>query len=218
MLEFLKNDQKARKAEKSKEGEEEALQAGADALTILKSQHREIEELFSRVESAYESDARGAEDIFSELATRIDLHTQLEEKIFYPEAADVDNDAVVKAYEEHTIVKELLRKLERGQGGTEVFKARVAVLKELFEHHVEEEENELFPKCEKELGDEALKDLGVRIQTMMSRAVRSTPKRKAAATRKARSTKAKAKTTSKSQAKRKAPATKAKKKAKKRRR
>jgi hemerythrin-like domain-containing protein len=218
MLEFLKNDQKGKKAEKSKEGADEALQAGADALSILKSQHREIEELFSRVESAYESDARGAEDIFSELAAKIDLHTQIEEKIFYPEAADIDNDAVVKSFEEHAIVKELLRKLERGQGGTEVFKARVSVLKELIEHHVEEEENDLFPKCEKELGDEALKDIGARIQAMMSRGVRSTPKRKAAATRKARPTKAKGKAASKSQAKKKAPAAKAKKKSKKRRR
>lgn len=133
------------------------------ATDFLEHQHREVEKLFEQIESA-EGKGREQRTLFNELAEKIENHAKIEEKIFYPEGREVDEDITLEAYEEHALVRTMVQKIKKTRTTDETFKARVSLLKELIEHHVEEEEEEYFPKCEKEFGSERLEELGLELE------------------------------------------------------
>src|SRR5829696_3585210 len=141
----------------TKEGEELM-----DAFSLLKADHRKVEELFSQLESA-----RGQAKlrVFEQIKTELELHTHIEEKIFYPalEKPKQTHDLTLEAYEEHDVVKKLLKELSRAKTATDEWEAQAKVLQENVEHHVQEEENELFEKAESALGEEELDQLGERM-------------------------------------------------------
>ncbi|HEX8232334.1 MAG TPA: hemerythrin domain-containing protein [Caulobacteraceae bacterium] len=122
---------------------------GTDAIALLKQDHREVEELFSKFE------ATGGEKTKAKLAAQICLelkvHTQIEEEIFYPRSREeeVEGDLVDEAVVEHQAAKRLIAEIEAGDPGDEMWEAKVKVLKEMVEHHVQEEEKELFPEAKK---------------------------------------------------------------------
>jgi hemerythrin superfamily protein len=130
-----------------------------DAFNLLKTDHRKVEELFSELESA-----RGQAKlrVFEQIKTELDLHAELEEKLFYPalEKPEQTHDLALEAYEEHAVVKNLLRQLSRGKTADDEWQAQVKVLQENVEHHVEEEENELFKKAKSVLSREEIDELG----------------------------------------------------------
>jgi hemerythrin-like domain-containing protein len=138
------------------------------AFDLLKADHRKVEELFTQLESA--SGARKL-SVFNQIKTELELHTQLEEKIFYPalEEPEETHDLVLEAYEEHAMVKKLLRELSRARTANEEWQSKTKVLQENVEHHVEEEENELFPKADQALSDEELDELGQRMEAEKGR-------------------------------------------------
>jgi hemerythrin superfamily protein len=140
-----------------------------NAVDFLKSQHREVEEIFKAIEEAGDRAIKKKESLFEQLAEKLTLHAKIEESIFYPAAQDADKDLVLEAAEEHANVKSMIRKLHRIEASDETFMAKITVLKELVRHHVEEEEEELFPKCEKALGEEALLELGSQLQVKFER-------------------------------------------------
>ena len=120
------------------------------ALELLMTDHRKVEDLFSQ----YEDEKDGDEDTRRRLAQRIcaelKVHTQLEEELFYPflreNLEDDDMDLVEEAQVEHNSAKDLIEQIE---GATEIddeYNAKVKVLGEYIRHHVNEEENEIFPK------------------------------------------------------------------------
>jgi hypothetical protein len=116
------------------------------AIEMLESQHREVEDLFEQFEEA-KGTKKG--DIFLQLADKLAVHAAIEEKHFYPAAkADQTEDLLLEAAEEHLAVKRLIADLLKMDAKDETFEAKVAVLKEQVEHHVEEEEEELFPAVE----------------------------------------------------------------------
>ena len=130
------------------------------ATELLKQDHDEVEELFERFESAEGGEKLSiAQEIFQEL----ELHTQLEEDIFYPairsEVPDTE-DEVKEGLEEHHVAKQLIQELQGMQPSDEQYEAKMTVLKENVLHHVEEEEGEMFPEVEKGLGNERLTALG----------------------------------------------------------
>lgn len=133
-----------------------------DAISYLKSQHREVEELFAQIENAENSKQK--KTLFAEVARKLEHHAKIEEKFFYPEGEDVDEDATLEAYEEHEVMRGLIRKIKKTSPGDETFMAKVTVLKEIVEHHVEEEEEEYFPECQKEFGREKLEELGEQLE------------------------------------------------------
>ena len=139
-----------------------------DAFNLLKADHRKVEELFSQLESA-----RGQAKlrVFEQIKMELDLHTHIEEKIFYPalEKPKQTHDLTLEAYEEHDVVKKLLRELSRAKTATEEWEAQAKVLQENVEHHVEEEENELFPKAQEALGEEDIEALGERMEAEKER-------------------------------------------------
>ena len=130
-----------------------------DAFNLLKADHRKVAELFDQLES---SNGKAKLKVFEQIKTELELHTHIEEKIFYPalEKPRETHDLTLEAYEEHDVVKKLLRQLSRAKSADDEWDAQAKVLRENVEHHVEEEENELFEKAESALGEEKIEALG----------------------------------------------------------
>jgi len=110
-----------------------------DAIALLKADHRKVEELFAKFENAKGDGVkrRLAEEICLELT----VHTRIEEDIFYPACkGKIEEDLLDEAYVEHDGAKVLIAEIEGGGPGEEFYDAKVKVLSEMIEHHVEEEE------------------------------------------------------------------------------
>lgn len=144
--------------------------AGApDAIEILTSQHREVDALFEELEKAGDRAHKTKQKLAQKIAEKLTAHARLEEKHFYPAAKEADEALVAEAAEEHFGVKNMLQRLAKAKPGSEEFDARVTVLKELVEHHVKEEEQDLFPKCREALGAEKLTAMGIAIAQAMAK-------------------------------------------------
>jgi hemerythrin-like domain-containing protein len=126
------------------------------ATQLLEKQHRKVESIFKKLEDG----SPDAEKLALELANDLVAHMTIEQDIFYPAIREVDEDLVLESYEEHALAEVALKRLLAIAPDDGAWKARVVALKELIEHHVQEEEQELFPKVEKALGEERLNELG----------------------------------------------------------
>jgi hemerythrin superfamily protein len=131
-----------------------------NALELLIAQHREVDALFAAYEEAGDKAYRTKEKIYEKIAEKLRLHAELEEKHFYPSAERADTALVREAEEEHQVLKEMLAKIDELAAEDSTFDAKVTVLKELVEHHVREEERELFPGCKSKMSEEKLKEIG----------------------------------------------------------
>lgn len=129
-----------------------------DPFELLKHDHETVSKLFKRIEAA---SGRVKLIRFRKLKTELELHTHIEEKIFYPALKNPEEsrDITLEAYEEHKVVKDLLSQLD-GARASDQWDAKFTVLKENVEHHVEEEEGELFSKAREVLSAEKLETLG----------------------------------------------------------
>jgi hemerythrin superfamily protein len=124
-----------------------AFDPTADAITLLKEDHRKVEGLFAQFESAEDKRSKGT--IARQICTELDLHAKIEEAVFYPAAkreAEEAEDAVNEGIVEHEGIKRLVGEIQGMSPGDELFEAKVSVLIEYVKHHVKEEENEMFPK------------------------------------------------------------------------
>jgi hemerythrin-like domain-containing protein len=138
-----------------------------NAIDLLEQQHREVEELFEEIEGAGENAKKTKERLCRELADALAVHAEIEEKLFYPESKQENTEEILReSVEEHLSMKRLLTDIVEGEVEDDQFDARIEVLKEQVEHHVEEEEKELFPKVRKALSREELEDLGTRMEAM----------------------------------------------------
>jgi hemerythrin superfamily protein len=135
---------------------------GPDAITLLKADHREVEKLFGQFEKAKGEDRKKA--LAEKICMELRVHMQIEEEIFYPTSRDVlkDTDIVDEAVVEHAAARELIGEIEGMEPSDELYDAKVTVLQEQIEHHVEEEEDEYFPKVRKT--DMDIKAIGARLQ------------------------------------------------------
>ena len=143
-----------------------------DAFNLLKADHRKVEELFEQLESA---SGQAKMRVFEQIKMELELHTHIEEKFFYPalEKPKQTHELTLEAYEEHDVVKKLLQQMGRAKSATEEWEAQAKVLQENVEHHVEEEENELFPKAEAALSEEDIETLGEQMEAEKERKQRS---------------------------------------------
>jgi iron-sulfur cluster repair protein YtfE (RIC family) len=137
-----------------------------DVFELLKADHEKVAGMMEKIDETTERGLKTREELFSQLKSELDLHAQVEEQFFYPtlEEADETHEITLEAYEEHNLVKKLLRELEAEPKDDEQWTAKFTVLKENVEHHVEEEEGELFKKARKVLGKERSEEIGTRIQ------------------------------------------------------
>ena len=124
-----------------------------DAIEMLKADHQKVMDLFS--EYAATSDQKAKRQIATQVFVELETHAQLEEIVFYPafaeETDEEGNQLVTESLEEHQAVKELIEEL-RGLGADEAeFDAKFRALMDNVQHHVEEEESEMFPEAEEAL-------------------------------------------------------------------
>jgi hemerythrin superfamily protein len=133
-----------------------------DAVALLKADHRTVEKLFSQFEKARDESQK--QQIAGQICMELTIHTQIEEEIFYPTSREfLDDDEIVnEAVIEHAAAKDLIAEIEAGDPSDEMFDAKVKVLQEQIEHHVEEEEKEYFPQLQKT--DMDLKAIGERMK------------------------------------------------------
>lgn len=148
-----------------------------NAITLLKNDHKTVEELFKRFEKLGPRAVKSKRDVVERIVRELSIHASIEEMIFYPairDAAtgrgDVDT-TVLESLEEHHLVKWTLWELERTEPDHERFDAKMAVLMENVRHHVKEEEKELFPEVNKLLGRGRLDEIG----EAMARAKKTAP-------------------------------------------
>jgi hemerythrin superfamily protein len=126
-----------------------------DAIELLRSQHREVEDLFSRTDKAKASEPK--RKLFEKIADKLAIHAAIEEHQFYPAVmARRTEDILLESLEEHLGIKRVIADLLKIDGADETFEAKVTVLKELVQHHVKEEEADLFPKVKKVLDRDEL--------------------------------------------------------------
>jgi hemerythrin-like domain-containing protein len=125
-----------------------------DAIELLEEQHRDVEDLFEELE---EADASDKGEIFAEIADQLALHATIEERHFYPALDQPPTGGLVReSRDEHATVKRLLAELMTLPSSDTQFDGKIAALKEAVEHHVDEEEEELFPRARKLLDKERL--------------------------------------------------------------
>jgi hemerythrin-like domain-containing protein len=139
-----------------------------NAFDLLKADHRKVAELFDQLEAA---SGQKKLDVFKQIKSELEVHTHIEETIFYPvlEKPNETHDLTLEAYEEHNVVKTLLAELSGAQSASDEWQAKAKVLRENVEHHVEEEENELFKKADDTLSDEKIEALGARMEAEKAR-------------------------------------------------
>jgi len=130
-----------------------------NAIDLLKQQHKEVKDLFEKIEKAGPDEK---ERLFDELADALAVHAAIEEQHFYPATKDARTEELLQeAVEEHLSVKRIIADLLEMEPDDAQFDAKIKVLEEQVSHHVEEEENELFPKVRKVHSRDELEDLGV---------------------------------------------------------
>ncbi len=138
-----------------------------DAIAMLKQDHVKVRGLFKRIEELDEDATEECDTLFDELIASLKTHETVEEEIFYPAAKEAGEEAeeiVSHSYEEHHLADHLIEQLERADEDDETCDAKLHVLKELVEHHIEEEEGELFPLVQEGLDDERLTEVGEQMQ------------------------------------------------------
>jgi hemerythrin-like domain-containing protein len=134
-----------------------------DAIALLKQDHQKVRKLLKRLES------NGTEELLEEIENELKVHTQIEEEIFYPAFRESlksrkDEHIYYEAIEEHSVVDMVLPRIKDAGEGSEEFDAKAKVLKDLVEHHAEEEEKEMFPKARKNMGAARLKELAMELR------------------------------------------------------
>ena len=113
-----------------------------DAIALLKADHRKVEELFSQFEET--KGAKTKQKLAEQICMELKIHTIIEEEIFYPACeGKIEEDLLEEAYVEHDAAKVLIGEIEEGSPDEEFYDAKVKVLKEEIEHHVQEEEKRM---------------------------------------------------------------------------
>ena len=139
-----------------------------NAIELLESQHREVEKLFARIDKATKK--RDKDELFAQLADDLAMHATIEEHQFYPAVrAKRTEDILLESLEEHVGIKRVLADLLTITADDETFDAKIKVLKEQVEHHVKEEETDLFPKSKKVLDAKEMAALGAALEEEKNR-------------------------------------------------
>ena len=137
-----------------------------DALVLLKADHKEIKRLFREFEKAGENATKTKGTLVSKMIEALTVHTYLENEIVYPEVRkllpDLEDD-VLESYEEHHVADVLCMELFAMSPDDERFDAKTTVLIENVEHHIEEEEEDWFPKVRAGVGRKELQEMGARM-------------------------------------------------------
>jgi hemerythrin superfamily protein len=148
-----------------------------NALDLLKQQHEEVSKLFKQFEKLEESGMAERRELFVMIADRLSAHATIEEQFFYPSIkTEKTEDLVREAVEEHLAVKRIIADLLEMEPADENYNAKMKVLRENVEHHVEEEEEELFKLVRKVLDEDQLLALGVQMMAEYEELMQTEPR------------------------------------------
>jgi len=122
-----------------------------DALELLKRDHADVKKAFKEFEKAKYKDPNARKEFIASICKAIEMHATVEEEIFYPAVREKidDDDLMNEAEVEHDSAKALIAEIEKCAGDDPMLKAHAVVLSEYVQHHVREEENEMFPKVKR---------------------------------------------------------------------
>lgn len=138
-----------------------------NAFELLKTDHKKVSGIFEKLEDTTERAVKTRDELFAQLKQELDIHAHIEETIFYPALKrEAETRAItLEGFEEHHVIKILLNELNELGVDNEQWTAKLKVLKENVEHHVEEEEEDMFPKAREVFSSEVIDDLGARMET-----------------------------------------------------
>jgi len=142
--------------------------AAKDAIALLKEDHEKVRELLGELEETTSKATSRRQSLLKSIEQELKIHTKIEEEIFYPAFRDAsskedDKKLYYEALEEHHVVDMVLPEIKKIDAGSDEFAAKAKVLKDLVEHHAEEEETEMFPRARKLMDREELLQLGQQI-------------------------------------------------------
>ena len=138
-----------------------------NALTLLRNDHRAVKKLLNELESTTDRGVKTRTELFATIKGELTVHEIIEEEIFYPElkAHPKAKDIVLEGFEEHHVVDLLMGELEQLPVDAEDWGAKALVMKENIEHHIDEEEGEMFPIAKRVFERDELEELGERMTT-----------------------------------------------------
>ena len=133
-----------------------------DALQLLKEDHDKIKKIMSHIDGTTERAVKTREEFFTKMKAELVVHEAVEEEILYPALKEHPKakDLVLEAYEEHDVVDMVMAEIEQTPFDDETWAAKFTVMKENLEHHIEEEEGEMFEQCRQVFDAEELQELG----------------------------------------------------------
>jgi iron-sulfur cluster repair protein YtfE (RIC family) len=139
-----------------------------DAITLLKKDHETVKKLFAQEEKLGKAGVEKKAALFNQIKAALEVHATIEEEIFYPAVKKARSehvkDEVREGYEEHKQIKSLLAQISGITPADETYDMKIKVLKEDVEHHVKDEETEMFPDAQKFLGKTRLLELGAKLE------------------------------------------------------
>ena len=145
-----------------------------DAIALLKADHDKVKKLLNELETTTERGVKTRAELFATIKGELTVHEIIEEEIFYPElkAHPKARDIVLEGFQEHHVVDLLMGELEQMDVADERWGAKAVVMKENIEHHIEEEEGEMFTKARQVFDRDELNDLGERMAARKTSAQR----------------------------------------------
>ncbi len=137
-----------------------------DAIALLKSDHDKVKKLLTELESTTERGVKTRQELFATIKGELTVHEVIEEEIFYPalKSHPKAKDIVLEGYEEHHVVDLLMSELEALDVTDESWGAKAMVMKENVEHHIEEEEGDMFKQARQVFDRQELEELGARME------------------------------------------------------
>ncbi len=139
-----------------------------DAIALLKADHDKVKKLLADGESTTERGEKTRTELFATIKGELFVHERIEEEIFYPALKEHPKakDIVLEGYEEHHVVDEIMGELEALDVTDETWGAKFKVMKENIEHHIEEEEGEMFKQARQVFDSDELEQLGARMMEL----------------------------------------------------
>ena len=137
-----------------------------NAITLLEEDHRKMKKLLSELESTTERGMKTREELFATVKDELTVHETIEEEIFYPALKEhpKTKEITLEAYEEHHVVDMVMAEIEGVPFDDERWGAKFKVMKENIEHHIEEEEKEMFKQARQAFEEDELEALGERMK------------------------------------------------------
>ena len=138
----------------------------SNAIELLKEDHRKVKKLLEQGDETTQNAVKTRTEVLEKIKAEMQVHEAIEEEIFYPalQQHEKAKDIVLEGYEEHHVVDVILAELDDVSVEDERWAAKFSVMKENVEHHIEEEEDDMFKKAKQIFSDDELSELGERME------------------------------------------------------